>query len=119
LQQRLLVTNMFCGLRSLDDEVSSAHGGECREGRPPVDDAHGVRVGHRLAHLVKVEESLRRMVGSYKENGRIWRWGGGVDDLLIGEMRVFADLAIDCAGKVAQLHVPAAGDGDAQAVCRE
>jgi hypothetical protein len=68
LQQRLLVTNMFWGLRSLDDKVISGHGGECRAGRPPVDDAHGVRVRQRLAHLVKVEESLRGMVRSEKEN---------------------------------------------------
>jgi hypothetical protein len=28
-------------------------------GRPPVDDAHGVRVCERLTHLVKVEEGLQ------------------------------------------------------------
>ena len=27
-------------------------------------------------------------------------------NLLIGKVRAFADLAIDCAGEVAKLHVP-------------
>ncbi len=83
-------------------------------GRPPVDDAHGVRVCERLTHLVKVEERLQ--VGNWddaddercetkKTHARVQKVGGCCGNLLIREVRAFADLAVDSAAQVAELHV--------------
>jgi hypothetical protein len=80
----------------------------------PVDDAHGMRVCKRLTHLVKVQECLklgdsgkrvkmnanRRVAQIQAQQQR-----GRVGNLLVGEVRIFADLAIDCTRQVAQLHV--------------
>ncbi len=74
-----------------------------------MDDAHGVRVGQRLAHLVQVEECLKEGgVGAVRgvsagTGAGAWRRG---EDLLVGEVRALADLPIDRAAQVAELHVP-------------
>ena len=50
----------------------------------PVDDAHGVRVGQRLAHLVQVQECLMGEVLGGTGAGAAWLRG---EHLLVGEVR--------------------------------